>query len=143
MDGIFQAIAKWFSERFAPLRQRRWLRRLALTLLVVVTLYGLGGFFGAPYALRHLLTNQVATAIHRPVTVGVIRFNPYRLRLEIDELHIGDRDPQRPFVDLGHLRVKVSWSSLWRLAPIVGQVTLTQPVFHLVRTGSQLFNFSD
>ncbi|HLW69668.1 MAG TPA: DUF748 domain-containing protein [Candidatus Binataceae bacterium] len=143
MDGIFQAIAKWLGERFAPMRQRRWVRRVAITLLVVLMLYGLVGFFGVPYALRRILTGQVATAIHRPVTVGKISFNPYRLRLAIDQLHIGDRDPQLPFVDLGHLRVKLSWSSLLRLAPVVGQVTLTQPVFHLVRTGEQVFNFSD
>src|SRR5580693_1961480 len=99
MDGIFQAAAKLVSEMFAWIRGRRWIRRLAITLLVVVTLYGLGGFFGVPYLLRGVLTNQVATTLHRPVTVGLIRFNPYRLRLDVDRLHVGDRDPQRPFVD--------------------------------------------
>ncbi|MGH7839581.1 MAG: DUF748 domain-containing protein, partial [Candidatus Binataceae bacterium] len=143
MEGIFEALARWVGAWFAPLRQRRWIRRVAITLLVVLTLYGLGGFLGVPYALRRVLTGQVAATLHRPVTVGAISFNPYRLRLELDQLHVGDRDPQQPFVDLAHLRVKVSWSSLLRLAPVVRQVTLTQPVFHLVRTGAQAFNFSD
>jgi hypothetical protein len=143
MDGIFQAAAKLISEMLAWVRERRWIRRIAITLLVVVTLYGLGGFLGVPYLLRGVLTNQVAATLHRPVTVGLIRFNPYRLRLDVDRLHVGDRDPQRPFVDLGHLRVKVSWTSIVRLAPVVGQLTVTQPRVYLVRTGDQAFNFSD
>lgn len=143
MDGIFEAVAKQFRAMVARVRGRRWLRRLAITLLVVIALYGLGGFFGVPYILRRVLTTQVATSINRPVTVGRIRFNPFRLRLELDRLHVGDRDPQRPFVDLGHLQVKVSWLSLFRLAPVVRQFSVVAPRIYLVRTGDQTFNFSD
>ncbi len=108
-----------------------------------MVLFGLFGFFGLPMILRHVLTTQVASSINRPVTVGKIAFNPYRLRLDLDQLHIADRDPQKPFVDLGHLRVKVSWTSLFRLAPVVKELTIDRPAFHLVRTGDQQFNFSD
>jgi hypothetical protein len=121
----------------------KWPRRVATTLIVIVVLFGLFGFFGVPMILRHVLTTQVATSISRPVTVGRIAFNPYRLRLDLDQLHIADRDPQKPFVDLGHLRVKVSWTSLFRLAPVVKELTLDRPAFHIVRTGDQQFNFSD
>jgi hypothetical protein len=121
----------------------KWPRRVATTLIVIVVLFGLFGFFGVPMILRHVLTTQVATSISRPVTVGRIAFNPYRLRLELDQLHIADRDPQKPFVDLGHLRVKLSWTSLFRLAPVVKELIIDRPAFHLVRTGDQQFNFSD
>ncbi len=49
----------------------------------------------------------------------------------------------QPFVDVGHLRVRAGWSSLFRLAPVVKEVTVTTPAIHVVRTGEQRFNFSD
>ncbi|MGO9265522.1 MAG: DUF748 domain-containing protein [Candidatus Binataceae bacterium] len=143
MDGIFHAVAQWAQSLLADLRGRRWLRRTVATVVIILILYTLGGFFGAPYALRRVLTGPVATALKRPVTVGVIAFNPFRLRLEVADLHVADRDPQRPFVDLKHLRVKVSWTSLWRLAPVVGDFYTYGLTVHVTRTGEQTFNFSD
>jgi hypothetical protein len=124
------------------LRTRR-MRRVGITLAILLMLYTLGGFFGLPMLLRHILTTQVAASLKRPVTVGDIRFNPYSLRLELDHLHIADRDPTKPFIDLGHLRVKVSWTSLFRLAPVIKELEVNQPAVRVVRTGPQEFNFSD
>jgi hypothetical protein len=128
---------------FQRTRQRRWPRRTAISVATILVLYGIAGFIGVPYVLRRVLAGQVATAIHRAVTVDKIRFNPYRLRLEVDHLHVADRNPQRPFVDLGHLRVKVSWTSLFRLAPIIGEFYTDELAVQIVRTGEQTFNFSD
>ncbi|HXW85655.1 MAG TPA: DUF748 domain-containing protein [Candidatus Binataceae bacterium] len=121
----------------------RWIRRVLWIVLALLVLYSIAGFFVVPRVFRSVLTGQVAKAIHRPVTVGKVGFNPFRLRLDLDQLHIADREPQTPFVDLGHLRVKVSWTSLFRLAPVIGEVALERPSIHLVRTGPQQFNFSD
>lgn len=143
MDGIFHATAAWAETMLAGLRGRRWLRRGVATVLVGLILYGLGGFFGVPYVLRRVLTGQVAATLRRPVTVGVITFNPFRLRLEVADLHVADRAPQRPFVDLKRLRVKVSWTSLWRLAPVVGEFYTDGLLVHVERTGENTFNFSD
>ena len=50
------------------------------------------------------------------------------LRLDVDQLHVGEREsPQNPFVDIGHLRVKVSWTSIFRFAPVVGEVVIERP----------------
>lgn len=123
----------------------RWIRRLGITLLVIFVLYSLGGFFGVPPLLRHIATTQVAASLHRPVAVGRVAFNPYTLRLQIDQLHVGDAAgaPPQPFVDIGHLNVRASWTSLFRLAPIVREVVVDQPAIHVVRTAPQKFNFSD
>ena len=65
------------------------------------------------------------------------------MRLSIEKLHIGDRAASDPFVDIGRILVRVSWSSLFRLAPVVGEVAVDHPAFHIVRTAEQRFNFSD
>ena len=132
----------WLNRTEGRLRTRR-MRRVGIRLAVLLVLYTLGGFFGLPMLLRHILTTQVAASLRRPVTVGDIRFNPYRLRLELDHLHIADRDPAKPFVDLGHLRVKISWTSIFRMAPVIGELEVNRPELHVVRTGPQEFNFSD
>ena len=119
------------------------MRRIGTTLVVIVVLYGVLGFVFLPMLLRHILTTSVSASLNRRVTVGKIAFNPYRLRLDLDQLHITDRDPAKPFVDLGHLRVKVSWTSLYRLGPVIKELEINRPAVHVVRTGEQQFNFSD
>jgi len=131
---------KAYSDRFV---QSRKARIAAWVVAAVLIVYGLAGWFGVPVLLRHILKGQVATAMSRPVDVGRIVFNPYRLRLEIDRLHIGGRDSNDKFVDVGHIHVKVSWNSLWRLAPVVHSLAITAPVVHIVRNPDGSLNFSD
>ncbi len=131
------------SARVAELGRSGSMRKIGLSILGVVALFGLAGFVGVPLLLRHIATGQLATALHRPVSVGKIRFNPYRLKLDLDQLHIGERDSPHPFVDIGHIHVKVSWTSLFRLAPVVHEVTIERPAIHVVRIAEQRFNFSD
>ena len=133
----------WASRPVEWGRSSRRLRRIGIALASVIVVFGLFGFFGVPAILRHVLTGQVAQTLHRPVTVGDIAFNPYRLRLEVGKLHIGDRDEAAPFVDIGHFHVKVSWKSLFRLAPIVSDLSIDRPDVHIVRTAVNRFNFSD
>ena len=131
------------SERAKKLsRSPRW-RRFGIAIVVVLLIFTLFGVFGVPPILRHVLTGPVAASLHRPVTVGRISFNPFRLLLNVDQLHIGDRDGSERFVDLGHLRVKASWSSILHLAPVLHDIELDRPMIHIVRTADQEFNFSD
>jgi hypothetical protein len=119
------------------------MRKTGLVLLILLALYTLFGVFGVPPILRRVLTGPVAASLHRPVGVGRISFNPYRLLLNVDQLQIGEREGPDHFVDLGHLRVKVSWSSILHLAPILYEVQVDRPAIHVVRTAEQQFNFSD
>jgi hypothetical protein len=124
--------------------RRRWVRRVGVIVVVFLLFIGPAFYVAVPPILRHVLTGPVAASIHRNVSVGKIRFNLYRLKLDLENLHVAERDdPQKPFVDLGHLRVKVSWKSLFRLAPVVGEVLVERPQIHVVRESPQKFNFSD
>jgi len=137
-----ESARRWHRAAHEFLRSRR-ARKIGLITAVVIAVYGLSAFIGVPMLVRHIVTGQVAISLHRPVTVGKIGFNPYTLRLDVDQLHIGDRDGQKPFVDLGHLAIKVSWSSIFRIAPVIGVFEIDRPEIHLVRSAEQTFNFSD
>jgi Domain of Unknown Function (DUF748) len=109
----------------------------------MIALFGLGGFVGVPLLLRHVVTGPVAATLNRPVRVGGIGFNPYTLKLGLDQLQIGERGTSQPFIDISHLRLKVSWTSLFRLALVVKELRVERPAMHLVRTADQRFNVSD
>ncbi len=129
--------------RTKELMRSRWMRRIERSVLVAIVIYGLAGFFAVPPLLRHIIKGPVANSLNRHITVRRIYFNPYTLRLGVNRLRIAERGGPQPFVDIGRLRVKASWMSLLRLAPVVGEVRVGRPAVHLVRTAENRFNFSD
>jgi hypothetical protein len=131
------------AARLQAVLRRKWIRRLAITIAVILIVYTLGGFFGVPPLVRHIATNQVAASLHRPVQVGPIAFNPYTLRLRMNQLDVGDVGSPEPFFAARHINVRASWTSLFRLAPIVREVVIDRPSIHLVRIAPNKFNFSD
>src|SRR5271156_3129002 len=143
LRAMFHPSHPW-GARVRQFGRSRRVRKIGAIVLAVVLFLGLATYIAVPPILRHVLTGPVAASIPRDVSVGKIRFNLYRLKLDLDQLHVAERgDPQKPFVDLGHLAVKVSWTSLFRLAPGVGEVVGDKPNIHIVRKSQQEFNFSD
>ena len=143
LRAAFHPSKPWVA-RTRELGRSRRVRKIGVIVVSVVLFLGLATYIAVPPILRHVLTGSVAGSIHRQVSVGKIRFNLYRLKLDLDQLHVGERDdPQKPFVDLGHLTVKVSWTSMFRFAPVVGEVVIEKPAIHVVRLSQQKFNFSD
>lgn len=123
--------------------QSRRTRRVLIGLLIFLLLVGLLGFFAAPPLIRHVAEQQLSKQLDRPATIGRIALNPYTLRFEADNVHIGERGGAGDFVDISRLIVKPSWSSLFRGAPIVDELQLDSPRFHIVRYDAQHFNFTD
>jgi hypothetical protein len=123
--------------------QSRRTRRVITGLLIFLVLFGLLGFFAAPPLIRHIAEQQLSKQLDRPATIGRIALNPYTLKFEADRVHIGERDGAGDFVDISRLIVKPSWSSLFRGAPIIDEVQLDSPRFHIVRYDAQRFNFTD
>lgn len=118
-------------------------RRAGWITVTVFLIFSVGTWLGLPPLIRSLATHQASDWMERPVTLGEIRFNPYRLQLNIEQLHIGERGSDKPFVDIGQVTLDLSWSSLFRLAAIVDAITVVKPQIHIARTAEQRFNFTD
>ncbi|PCE23580.1 AsmA family protein [Paraburkholderia acidicola] len=118
-------------------------RRILTGLLIFLVLFGLFGFFAAPPLIRHIAEQQLSKQLDRPATIGRIALNPYTLNLEADSVHIGERGGAGDFIDIARLIVRPSWASLFRAAPIVNEVQLDSPSFHIIRYDAQRFNFTD
>ncbi|AJP59562.2 hypothetical protein UC34_08440 [Pandoraea vervacti] len=122
---------------------RRRARKTGLWAAGIIAVFGVVGYFTVPAVLKHYAVDKLSAYLERPVSVGDVSFNPYTLRLDLHKVHIGDKAPGQPFVDIGEVRVNASWSSLFRLAPVIGELYVDTPVVNIVRTAPQRFNFSD
>ena len=138
-----QALMEAGRERAKGLYRSRRLRITALVIVIVLLLFGLFGFFIAPGLIRSQLEKQLSAQLQRPVTIGAIHLNPYNLRLVVDKLHIGERDGTSPFIDVDSMVVNASWASVFRMAPVLDELSVQHPQIHITRTGPQEFNFTD
>ncbi|OOG56624.1 DUF748 domain-containing protein [Rhodanobacter sp. C03] len=130
-------------ERARAVYHSHRLRKSMLILGVLLLIFGLLGFFAAPPLIKSQLQSRLGAVLDRPVTVGEVHLNPFTLKLALDRLHIGERDSKSPFVDIDQIVVNASWTSLFRMAPVLDELRLQHPQFHLTRTAPQQFNFSD
>ncbi|WP_027802261.1 DUF748 domain-containing protein [Paraburkholderia dilworthii] len=143
MASINKASFASSMQTMRDVAQSRRTRRVITGLLIFIVLFGLLGFFAAPPLIRHIAEQQLSKQLDRPATIGRIALNPYTLKLEADRVHIGERGGAGDFVDIERLIVQPSWSSLFRAAPIIDEVQLDSPRFHVVRYDAQRFNFTD
>ncbi|BFI95827.1 MAG: DUF748 domain-containing protein [Rhodanobacter sp.] len=134
------ALARIHAARFY--RSRRT-RKAALMAGIVLAVFGLLGFFIAPPVIKSQLQTRLAALLDRPVSVQAVHLDPFTLRLELDKLHIAGRDGHSPFVDIDRAVINASWTSLFRMAPVLDELSLQHPQLHIVRTAPQQFNFSD
>ncbi len=121
----------------------RTAKRAGIGVLAAFALYALLGFLAAPPLIKSFAERNLAGQIHRPVTVGQVAFNPFTLRLDARDVHVGGRADGEDFVDVGELTVRLSWASLARFAPVVGEVRIAAPRVHLIRAADGRFNFDD
>lgn len=125
-------------------------RRILIGILIALIVIGLLGFFAAPPLIRHIAEQQLSEQLGRPASIERIALNPYTLSFEADRVHIGEAQANLSpgtkggdFIDIERLVVRPSWASLFRLAPIVTELKIDSPRFHIVRYDAQRFNFSD
>ena len=130
-------------ERAVRLYRSHRLRKTLLILLGLIVLFGVLGFLAAPSLIKSQLQRRATAALGRPVTVDAIHLNPYTLRVELDKLHIGEKDGTSPFVDIDQIVINASWSSVFRMTPVLDELTVQHPQIRIIRTAPQAFNFSD
>ncbi|MDR0997320.1 MAG: DUF748 domain-containing protein [Zoogloeaceae bacterium] len=112
-------------------RAHKWLKRLALTLGVLVVLI-VGLLILIPTWGRAKLEAVLSAQLERPATVAKLRFNPFALALEADGVRIGGKTPEAPaLLAFTRLRLDLSSASLPALALIFDGIELDQPQIHL------------
>jgi hypothetical protein len=104
--------------------------RLHLVAIIVVAalllVYTLFGFFAVPRIARAQLQSYVTEQMHRQVSVGEIRFNPFAFDASVAGLALREADGS-PVVGFRHLYVNAELASIWQRAVVLKEVELSAP----------------
>ncbi|MFT5643053.1 MAG: hypothetical protein ACI83P_000593 [Janthinobacterium sp.] len=132
-----------FLKRPWPLRRAlRWAGFGGLGFALLV----LAGWQGVPPLVRHLAQQQIEQQLGRKATLGEVSFNPLTLTLIASDFTLHEADRSAVAFSAQTLLVNVSIASIFKLAPVLQQVTLSGPQLHVIRSRTESggrYNFSD
>ncbi|PUA17245.1 DUF748 domain-containing protein [Glaciimonas sp. PCH181] len=103
-------------------------------------------WLGVPPLAKHVAEQQIEQQLGRKATIGKISFNPLTLTLTVADFTLYETDKTTPALSAKQLLVNASATSIFRLAPVLQQVTLSAPSVHIIRTSAEgigRYNFSD
>src|ERR1700682_391697 len=108
-------------------------RKIVLWTLGVVALYGLVvGVLVPPFA-KKTIAEKLGAKLGRGVAIDDLSINPFTLNATVKGLRILEPDGRTAFASFDQLDVDGSITSVYRLAPVADQVTLTGLKVSLVR----------
>ena len=110
---------------------RRFLGKGTIIAASLVLLYGLAGFFLAPYLVKRYVPQLVQEHLQRDIRIGAVRINPFLFTFAADSVLLSEKDT-RPIAGFESLLVDFELSSLFRWAWTVRQFELVKPVVNLV-----------
>ncbi|RMW15852.1 putative exported protein [Pseudomonas syringae pv. tagetis] len=117
--------SKGFQKRETPLPMSRGLKRTLGSLLTVIVLYSLLGFFILPGVALRIANQQLANYATVPAKLERLEFNPYTLELTLWGLNIGT--PGKEQVAFEKLYANLQINSLWTRALHLQRVELIKP----------------
>ncbi|HEU4484665.1 MAG TPA: DUF748 domain-containing protein, partial [Povalibacter sp.] len=97
----------------------------------ILLLYALAGFFLVPHIARSQIERYATETLHRKVSIGEIRFNPFVFDTSISDFRLSEAN-DAPLVAFRHLYVNAQLASLWRRAVVLHEVQLSAPDIQLV-----------
>jgi uncharacterized protein involved in outer membrane biogenesis len=124
-------------------KNHRHLRRLTIAGVVTVVLYTLLGFLLVPALARSIGQSKLSELLHRQVTIGEVRLNPFALSATVRGLRIRDQDGAADLFSLTEVYVNLGIASLYKGGVVVQQVSVVEPTINLVRTAEDRTNLSD
>ncbi|MCX8146632.1 MAG: DUF748 domain-containing protein [Azovibrio sp.] len=125
---------------FARSRRVRW---GGATLVMLVVAFGGLGYFWLPGFLHGQLERSLSDLLERPVSIGSVETQPYRLAVTVRDLRIGNREGEAPLAGFASLALNLSSASLPRRALVFDALRLEGPYGHLVRYRDGSTNVAD
>ena len=123
----------------------RWIRGTLWALSALLLVWALA-WLAVPPLAKWQLEQQLGEKLGRSVTVGRVGFEPWALRLAIDDLAIAGAPASpdaAPQLSIARLQIDLDARSLLRLAPVVESLQLDAPRLRLARTGEGHYDIDD
>ncbi len=117
---------------FAAFRSRRpvWLQRLALGLLGLAFVWS-AGMLWLPWVLKPQAERALGEALGRSAHIGKVEFRPWSLELTLHDLSVRTQDGSADQLHIGQVYANAALASLWRLAPVLDALVVSQPRLQL------------
>jgi Domain of Unknown Function (DUF748) len=119
----------------------RW-KRWAAGAAALLAAYTVAGFWLVPLVIKNQLPKFGQTELGRQATVSEVRFNPYSLRLEAQDLRLAEADGA-PLFAIGKLAVELQWRSMVRRAWSFAEIRVTAPSASLAIAADGKFNLAE
>lgn len=128
----------------AALRSRLplWLQRLALALLVLAFFWS-AGMLWVPWLLKPQAERAIGDALGRSVQIGKVEFRPWSLELTLQDLVVRTQDGAGDQLHIGQIYVNAALASLWRLAPVLDALEVSQPRLQLRQQSPGHYDIDD
>lgn len=128
-------------------RWKRW-QRWAVGTGCVLAAYSAAGFWLVPYVIKHQLPTFAEKELARQAGIADVRFNPYTLRLEAEQIVLkeaagADGKSGVPLLSIGALAVQLEWKSIVRRAWSLAEIRITAPQAQLTITPDGKFNLAE
>ncbi|QYG09924.1 DUF748 domain-containing protein [Janthinobacterium sp. PAMC25594] len=128
-------------------RWKRW-QRWAVGTGCALAAYSAAGFWLVPYVIKHQLPKFAEKELARQASIADVRFNPFTLRLEADQIAFKeasgvDGKSDAPLLTIGALAVQLEWKSIVRRAWSLAEIRITAPQTHLTITPDGKFNLAE
>ena len=126
--------------RLAPSSRRT--KRILLVLTGLYAVYALAAGLLGPVLIKHNLPQRMGAQLHRAVTVGRVRVNPFTIAVTIDSLRVADRDGST-LLKWDRLYVNFDLLSVVRREFDFDEIQIEQPYAHFVMRHDGTLNVSD
>ncbi|MCL4798139.1 MAG: DUF748 domain-containing protein [Burkholderiales bacterium] len=127
-------------------RSRR-LRKTAWWILGIVAFIAVAGFLVAPPIVKSLAEKRLTALLGREVTIERVAINPFVLSAKVAGLAVkpraADAPDSGPLFAFEELYARLSYASIARFAPVIGEIRLVRPELHLVRRTDRSYNVQD
>jgi hypothetical protein len=117
--------------------------KIAAWLVGFFILFSIVGFFVVPPVMKSVLVKKLSENLHRQVSIGEIKVNPYLLSVSVKKIAIKERQKSDIFVSLDEIYTQVSALSVFKRALLVKELKIVKPYFNIIRGADESFNFSD
>lgn len=125
-------------------RWKRW-QRWALGTGCALAAYSAAGFWLVPYVIKNQLPKFAEKELARQASIASVRFNPFTLRLEADQIAFREASSANnaPLLSIGALAVQLEWKSIVRRAWSLAEIRITAPQAQLTITPDGKFNLAE
>lgn len=105
--------------------RRRW-RWLLVACALAVSAYAVAGYWLVPWLVRTWVPDYVPGRAGATLTLGEVKVDPFRLRMDIADARLDDGSPQ-PLMAAELMRFDLELASLWRRAWVLSEVHIQAP----------------